>query len=565
VWIAQSALSADPQPMTAAIILERAPYINESRIQVQMAESETRGVLSAVAPHTYALTLQGRKFARAVPAVVHKAFQAVDDSIPPETSRLVKLLNALVTASLKAAEPKYKAALQRSRFYDPGPQGHILERLRRALNDLTAFRDDVHLASWCAYDVSGTAWEAFSHIHGRFVWGDPVTTATELVQKLDFRGYDEATYQQALAPLVARGWLAEADGVYRLTDKGERVRQTAEDETDRLFYAPWPLDETELVELKGLMEKISRALHTPPLTTLWQQAADIRATINQLNASALHTAVAATNLPPTGLFFIMHGLAASPKPLTAKDIQQIVPYMAETTIENRLAALAEADFLTAETANQYQITAKGQSTAEHLTNLVKAELAQLTTLAPNKVKRTADLLNRLVEASMNAPEPTKKTALVHARFHAAVPEDAPLIHVFRAIAQLAAFRDDAHVAAWHSTGITAHQWEAFSHVHAANIWGDPITSVAEAAEKLAFRGYDETTYQTVLLDCVARGWLAVDDNGRFTTTKSGQTQWQEIEDKTNQLFYDPWQILTVPERFDLHQLLTELHTVISNP
>jgi hypothetical protein len=166
---------------------------------------------------------------------------------------------------------------------------------------------------------------------------------------------------------------------------------------------------------------------------------------------------------------------------------------------------------------------------------------------------------------MNAPEPTKKTALVHARFHAAAPEDAPLIHVFRAIAQLSAFRDDAHVAAWHSTGITGHQWEAFSHVHGVNIWGDPITSVAEAAEKLAFRGYDETTYQTALLDCVARGWLAVDGDGRFTTTKSGQTQWQEIEDKTNQLFYAPWQILTVPEWFELHQLLTELHTVISNP
>ena len=565
LWIAQSALSAEPKPMTAAVILERAPYINESHIREQMAQSASRGVLTAVAPHIYTLTPHGRHFARTVPTIVYKAFQAMDGIIPPEAHRLVELLSTLVTASLDAPEPITKAALQRSRFYDLGSQSHILERLRRALNDLAAFRDDVHLASWCAYEVTGVAWEAFSHIHGRFIWGDPVTTAAALAQKLDFRGYDETAYRQALEPLVTRGWLTEADGVYRLTGKGEQVRQTAENETDRLFYAPWLLDDTELAELKGLMEKVSLSLQPPSPETLWQTAYALRSHISQHYMPALQTAIEEAALPPLGLFLMMQAQVIAPEPLTAAQVQPIVPYMAATAVNTRLAALAEAGFVTAVDPNHYRLTPKGQLTVKRLTAIVKREVAYIRAPAPDKIRRAADLLNGLIQASAGALIPTTKAAFTHAQFHAANTQDAPLFHFLRAIAALAAFRDDAHVAAWGDTGVAGHQWEVFSHVHGANIWGNPISNSAGAAEKFAFRGYDEAAYQAALLDCVARGWLVVGEDGRFTTPKAGQTLWQEIEDKTNQLFYEPWQTLTAPERFELHQLLTELQTVIGNP
>jgi predicted transcriptional regulator len=564
LWIAQAALSAEPKPMAAAVILERAPYINESHIREQMAQSASRGVLTAVAPHTYTLTPRGRHFARTVPTVVYQAFQAMDAIIPPETRRLVELLSTLVSASLDAPEPITKAALQRSRFYDLGPQSHILERLRRALNDLAAFRDDVHLASWCAYEVTALAWEAFTHIHGRFTWGDPVTTAAALAQKLDFRGYDQTAYRLALEPLVTRRWLTEADGVYRLADKGEQVRQTAEDETGRLFYAPWPLDDTELAELKGLMEKVSLGLQPPSPETIWQTAYALRSQISQHYMPALQAAIEEAALPQLGLFLMMQAQVIAPEPLTAAQIQPIIPYMAATTINTRLATLAEAGLITAEHPDHYHLTPKGQHTVKHLTTIVKTEVAHITTPVPDKIRRTADLLNRLVQATAAALEPPVKAAFTHAQFHAATPQDGPLFQLLRAIAALAAFRDDAHVAAWSGTAAEGHQWEAFSHVYGANIWGNPISTTAGAAEKFAFRGYDVAAYQSALLDCVGRGWLLVGEDGRFTTTKAGQSLWQEIEDKTNQLFYQPWQTLTAPERFELHQLLTELHTVIGN-
>jgi hypothetical protein len=46
----------------------------------------------------------------------------------------------------------------------------------------------------------------------------------------------------ALQDLVARGWLEEtADnpGHFALTTEGARIRETAEQQTDAYFYAPW--------------------------------------------------------------------------------------------------------------------------------------------------------------------------------------------------------------------------------------------------------------------------------------------------------------------------------------
>lgn len=558
LWIAQSALSAEPQPMTAVIILERAPYMNESLVQEQMAQSAARGVLTAVSPHTYTLTPQGRHFARTVPKVIYQAYQAIAHLIPPETQRLVDLLHHLVTVSLTAPEPACKVALQRSRFYDPGTNGHILEHLRRTLNDLTAFRDDAHLASWRAYDITGIAWEAFSHIHGRFTYGQPLTTTSELAQKLDYRGYDAAAYQQALAPLVTRGWLTTADGVYRLTDKGEHVRQTAESETDRLFYAPWSLSDAQLTELKGLMEKVNQALQPPTLETIWQLAFTIRHQISYRYLPTLHSAITEANLPPLGLFLLMQAQVVAPAPLTADHILSIIPYMAPTTIHSRLKALSEIGLLT---PAPHHLTPLAQTTISRLTHLVKNEVGHIP--VPNKlVRQTAAHLTPIIHNSSSA-EPAHKPALSHALCHAAAAHDAPLFHLHRALAQLAAFRDDAHVAAWQSLDISGQQWEAFSHVIGHNIWGEPITTASEAADKFAFRGYDAPAYETALQECVARGWLMVAEDGRYTATPAGQTLWQQIEAHTDELFYNPWQSLTVPARFELHQLLTDLHTVIS--
>ena len=126
--------------------------------------------------------------------------------------------------------------------------------------DLFAFRDDAHIAAWRPYGTSGQVWEALT-----YVWRGEASTAAELAEKVgDYRRYDEEAYAAALQELVDQGWIVEEEGAYVATEAGRRLRQAAEDTTDRYFDAAWTaLSEAEVVEVKELLEKLAAAVKPP--------------------------------------------------------------------------------------------------------------------------------------------------------------------------------------------------------------------------------------------------------------------------------------------------------------
>ncbi|MCP5100348.1 MAG: hypothetical protein GY943_32755, partial [Chloroflexi bacterium] len=235
LWAAQTALSEVPKPLTAAVLLERTPYMTAEQVNQQLEAATERGAITAVSPNTYQLTDKGRNFAQAVQPAVAEVAKVLAPIPVEKIEQLAGYLRQIVDACVAADEPA-KPALMRSRFYEPGADAPVLERIRRYLNDLAAFRDDVHIAAWRAYDLAGHEWEAFSHAYGEFVFGDVANTGEALAEKLGgFRGHDAASYTTALQKVAARGWLVEEDGRFTITNEGKQLRQAVEDETDRLF------------------------------------------------------------------------------------------------------------------------------------------------------------------------------------------------------------------------------------------------------------------------------------------------------------------------------------------
>ncbi len=126
-----------------------------------------------------------------------------------------------------------------------------LAQIDQYLDDLNAFRDDVHIAAWQPYEIDGRSWETFT-----FVWRGEVSSAAELVERLPFRGYEEADYTQSLELLTELGWLKKSDDHYKLTKKGQAVRKKAEETTDRYFFAPWDqLSSSETFRLRTLLTR----------------------------------------------------------------------------------------------------------------------------------------------------------------------------------------------------------------------------------------------------------------------------------------------------------------------
>jgi ribosomal protein S19E (S16A) len=212
----------------------RGPYIKPAQYEALLAQVAEAGLIAPVGDSGYEFTEHGRSVLH---EVEHAFYTRLSEVEPAPAERMAQLeggLAQLVEASLAAAEPADKPGLSVVYEGHPGQAYGPLARIDQRLDDLSAFRDDVHLAAWQPYGVSGQAWEALT-----FVWRGDAATAEELAERLSFRGYSVEEYAAALTDLVERGWVERTADGYRVTEQGQALRQEAEDTTDRLFYAPW--------------------------------------------------------------------------------------------------------------------------------------------------------------------------------------------------------------------------------------------------------------------------------------------------------------------------------------
>ncbi len=244
-----AALMWEPEPLSAERLAVRAPYTALALHHTRLARGAELGMLAPVAAGEYRLTDAGHQ---AIHHIIAAAYAVMVEPHPrplAELGRLTSLLRRLVEASLAAVEPTNKGSLHLSRKIDPGESAPILARIDQFLTDLNAYRDDAHVASWRPHGVGGPAWEAFTYL-----WRGQARTVDDLAAQLAFRHHPPAIYADALRDLAGRGWVVETDGDYEVTETGQAVRQAAEEETDRVFFAPWAcLDEKGLGELKELL------------------------------------------------------------------------------------------------------------------------------------------------------------------------------------------------------------------------------------------------------------------------------------------------------------------------
>jgi DNA-binding MarR family transcriptional regulator len=256
IYLVQTAVTLDPEPINDERLRVRFPYAAAGAYENDLAGAAGRGFLEAAGEGNYRLTEAGHSLARRLLEIGEGIAQRLEPLPRSELEALAALLQKLVHAFESAPEPPGKWCLSHSRRLDPGAEAAVLERIRRYLGDLNAYRDDAHLAAWQGLDVSGREWETFT-----YVWRGEGRTAAELAEKLAYRGYDEVDYQATLAELVEHGWLKEVNGEYRLNDAGFAVRQAAEDKTDDYYYAAWDvLDEEEVAELQRLLTALRRNL-----------------------------------------------------------------------------------------------------------------------------------------------------------------------------------------------------------------------------------------------------------------------------------------------------------------
>lgn len=204
-------------------------------------------------------------------------------------------------------------------------------------------------------------------------------------------------------------------------------------------------------------------------------------------------------LQPLGL---QMALAAEPTPLTEARVLRQIPYQAAPAATELLAALGRKGLLTPVDGG-YLLTAQGHAALDEMMATVMTTLEGLPSFAG--AEALAAFLSRLVEASERSP--IDSYTLQGSRAFDPGDEAPVWARIRRYLGDLAAFRDDAHVAAWQPYDLAGYQWEAFSHIWGRKTWGRPVDTAAALAEKLGFRGYDLAAIQQGLDSLVERGWL----------------------------------------------------------
>jgi hypothetical protein len=135
-------------------------------------------------------------------------------------------------------------------------------------------------------------------------------------------------------------------------------------------------------------------------------------------------------------------------------------------------------------------------------------------------------------------------------------EQPPLPYSEQALSCLAAYRDDAHLAAWRPSGINGPALEALTLLRRGQ-----ASSLPGIYERLAGRGFEEHAYQQFVKELRHAGYVSGPDDA-LNISEAGREFRDQVEVETDRLFFSPWICLELQEKAELSCLLTRLRDEI---
>lgn len=237
-------------------------------------------------------------------------------------------------------------------------------------------------------------------------------------------------------------------------------------------------------------------------------------------------------------WFLMQAVEFDPQPLTVERLRRRDVYASESIVAALLELMAGEKWFDRQ-GDEYALRSEGRAVLEriHANRYRWLGVLELPAAAHRLERRLADL----IAASLAAPNPPGVWCLAHSRRRAPDAGESTAAHLFQYVADVNAFRDDCHMAAWRPLGVAGHVWEAFGLV--ADGTGPTADAIFDA---LAYRGYSMADYAAALAELAARGWVSAGADGHAITS-DGRAVREQVEQATDAYFYASWSDLTAAE------------------
>ena len=202
----------------------------------------------------YLVMPDGRALIKRIEQAEHDYVATLTPLPLPELTRLEALLEAIAQRLWQASEPTVKAHQARCHRL-PITTAAPMVRLNAAVFALWMARDDAHIAAWRAERLGGPQLDLLTSL-----WRGEAHTLPELTAAFEQLQRPEDILQGITALSEAGYVLVEGERI-TLTADGQQVRTRIEEETDRIYFAPWPpLTSEDLNWLHSSLEKVSETL-----------------------------------------------------------------------------------------------------------------------------------------------------------------------------------------------------------------------------------------------------------------------------------------------------------------
>ncbi len=284
---------------------------------------------------------------------------------------------------------------------------------------------------------------------------------------------------------------------------------------------------------------------------LWHLMRDAWRSTNPHFEPAIQQVMAETNLEPRSWGLLLAAKNFEPEEVTPGHLLVRSPYTSAENYLYQLKTITSVGYMAEVNPGKFRLTATGRQAVQRFIDRARFAMAQADPLLPADSSRLAVLLEKLVDGCLNHPAPPD-TWSIRLSYQIMPEKDPPLPYIEQAFTCLDAYRDDAHLAAWRTSNLSATTFEALT-----ILWCGEASSLNGIVRKLARRGHDPKIYSMALSDLRHNRYVA-GARTALRMTPAGQEFRDQVEAKTNELFFQAWKVLSDSDKAELNDLLSRL-------
>lgn len=247
----------------------------------------------------------------------------------------------------------------------------------------------------------------------------------------------------------------------------------------------------------------------------------------------MDTAASSIGLDPPAWFPLIPAYTFKPDPISVERLRVRSPYTSPRYYQELMLDLHEKGFLVSSSLGGYTLSAEGEEAFHAIIKAVYEGMQAVPLLGKSAMQSLAQSLGRLVQICMTHGEPISRWSIIYSRRLDEGPEDAYAAKIYQYLTDLAAFRDDAHLASWRVHDVGGHAWDILT-----SVWRDGPLSIEKVSDQLARRGWSMAETEKALGELRDRGWI--EGSVDLSLTERGTKVRDGSEALTDTYFFSPW-------------------------